>query len=160
MVLDNISFSRALLKRLICLISLLNPIAISLHPISPIIVSKQVIKDVKIISKRIKYALYTAASNISLTLNIQTLPNYIMFLSIKVYFINQNGKLQNLLIAFRMLLEPYTSKNITSIVIATIEFYNITSYIIYTTINNALNNNTFIQHFYNYLDKDQKLFQL
>jgi len=38
------------------------------------------------------------------------------------------------------------------------ESYNITSYIAYTTIDNALNNNTFIQHFYNYLDKDWKLF--
>ena len=43
-----------------------------------------------------------------------------------------------------MLLGPYTSKNITSIVIATIESYNITSYIVYTTIDNALNNDTFI----------------
>ena len=43
-----------------------------------------------------------------------------------------------------MLLGPYTGKNITSVVIATIESYNITSYIIYTTIDNASNNNTFI----------------
>jgi len=42
-----------------------------------------------------------------------------------------------------MLLGPYTSKNIASIVITTIESYNITSYIVYTTIDNALNNNTF-----------------
>jgi hypothetical protein len=70
MVLDNISFTRASLERLIYLISLLNPIAISLHPTSLAIVSKWVIKDTKIISKRIKYALYTATSNISLTLNI------------------------------------------------------------------------------------------
>ena len=160
MVLNNISFSGALLECLIYLISLLNPIAISLHPTLLIIVFKWVIKDAKIISKRIKHALYTAASNISLTLNIQTLPNYIMFLSIKVYFINQNRKLQNLLIAFRMLLGPYTGKNIASIVIATVESYNIIFYIIYTTIDNTLNNNTFIQHFYNYLDKNQKLFRL
>jgi len=39
-VLDNISFTRALLEHLIRLISLLNPIAISLHPISPATVSK------------------------------------------------------------------------------------------------------------------------
>jgi hypothetical protein len=39
-VLDNISFTRASLKRLIRLISLLNPIAISLHPTSLAIVSK------------------------------------------------------------------------------------------------------------------------
>jgi len=88
MVLDNISFTRALLEHLICLISLLNPIAISLYPISPAIVSKWVIKDVKIISKRIKHALYTAASNISLILNIWTSPNYIAFLGIKAHFIN------------------------------------------------------------------------
>ena len=43
-----------------------------------------------------------------------------------------------------MLLRPYTSKNITSVVIATVEFYNITSYIVYTTMDNALNNDTFI----------------
>ena len=39
-VLDNISFTKALLKCLICFISLLNPIAISLHPISLATVSK------------------------------------------------------------------------------------------------------------------------
>ena len=70
MILDNIFFSKALLKYLICLISLLNPIAISLYPISLTTVSKWVIENIKIISKHIKYALYTAASNISLTLNI------------------------------------------------------------------------------------------
>ena len=70
MVLDNIFFTKALLKRLIYFISLLNPIAISLHSISPATVSKWVIKDVKIINKYIKYALYTIASNISLILNI------------------------------------------------------------------------------------------
>ena len=51
-------------------------------------VSKWVIKDVKIMSKRIKHALYTAASNISLILDIWTSPNYIAFLSIKAHFIN------------------------------------------------------------------------
>ena len=70
MVLDNIFFTKALLERLICLISLLNPIAISLHPISLVTVSKWVIKDVKIINKHIKHALYTIASNISLILDI------------------------------------------------------------------------------------------
>jgi hypothetical protein len=70
MVLDNISFTKTLLKHLIRLISLLNPIVISLHPISPATVSKWVIKDAKIISKYIKHTLYTAASNISLILNI------------------------------------------------------------------------------------------
>jgi len=43
-----------------------------------------------------------------------------------------------------MLLGPYISKNIASIVITTMESYNITSHIIYTTMDNALNNNTFI----------------
>jgi hypothetical protein len=70
MVLNNISFTRALLERLIRLISLLNPIAINLYPISPATVSKWVIEDVKIISKCIKYTLHTVASNISFTLNI------------------------------------------------------------------------------------------
>jgi len=88
MVLDNISFTKALSKHLIRLISLLNPIAISLHPTSPATVSKWVIKDAKIISKRIKHALHTAASNISLILNIWTSPNYITFLGIEAHFIN------------------------------------------------------------------------
>jgi len=43
-----------------------------------------------------------------------------------------------------MLLGPYTSKNITSVVITTVESYNITSHIAYTTMDNALNNNTFV----------------
>jgi len=43
-----------------------------------------------------------------------------------------------------MLLGPYTSKNIAFIVIATMESYNITSYIAYTTMDNALNNDTFV----------------
>jgi diphthamide biosynthesis methyltransferase len=53
-----------------------------------------------------------------------------------------------------MLLGLYTSKNITSVVIATVKSYNIIFYIAYTTIDNVLNNNTFTQYFYNYLDKD------
>ena len=69
-MLDNISFTKALLEYFIYFISLLNPIAISLHPISLVIVSKWVIKNIKIISKYIKYAFYTVASNISLIFNI------------------------------------------------------------------------------------------
>ena len=57
-----------------------------------------------------------------------------------------------------MLLGPYTSTNIASVVITAIKSYDILLYIAYTTIDNALNNNTFVQHFYNYLDKDWKLF--
>ena len=159
-VLDNISFSGASSERLIRLVSLLNPIATSLHPTSPTTVSKWVIEDAKIMSKRIKHALHTAASNISLTLDIWTSPNYIAFLGIEAHFIDQNGKLQNLLIAFRMLLGPHTGENIASVVIATVESYNITSHITYTTMDNASNNDTFAQHFYNYLDKNWKLFRL
>ena len=59
-----------------------------------------------------------------------------------------------------MLLGPYTSANIASVVIAAIESYDISLYIAYTTMDNALNNNTFAQYFYDYLDKDWKLFQL
>ena len=40
MVLDNISFARASSEHLIRLVSLLNPIATSLYPTSPAIVSK------------------------------------------------------------------------------------------------------------------------
>ena len=59
-----------------------------------------------------------------------------------------------------MLLGPHTGANIASVVIAAIESYDISSHIAYTTMDNASNNDTFAQHFYDYLDKDWKLFRL
>ena len=53
-----------------------------------------------------------------------------------------------------MLLGPYTGANIASVVIAAIESYDISSHIAYTTMDNTSNNDTFAQHFYDYLDKD------
>ena len=52
-VLDNISFAGASSERLIRLVGLLNPTAISLHPTSLTTVSKWVIEDAEIINKRI-----------------------------------------------------------------------------------------------------------
>ena len=147
-VLDNISFRAASSVYLLDLLDLLHPGAAEVHPASHSTVAIWVEEDAQLMRERIRSALHTAITKISLSLDIWTSPNYYSFLGIEAHFIDHNGKLWNLLIAFRVIYGPHTGVAISQIVHAVCEFYGILNLIGYSTMDNASNNNTFAQDFY------------
>ena len=74
-------------------------------------------------------------------------------MGVEAHFIDYDGDLQNFLIAFRVIYGPHTGSAICTIVTEIAEHYEICADIGYTTMDNALNNNTFAEEFYQYLGK-------
>lgn len=157
---DNVSFCGAASQKLHALLSLLHPSVNDIHPVSHNTVRGYVVDDFKEVRKAIRQELHTAISKISLSFDIWTAPNHLPFLGIEAHFVDRNGKLRNILIAFRLIYGAHTGENIASIVIDVITWYGIAHRIGWCTMDNASNNDTAADHIYSFLNKDWRHFRI
>ena len=82
-----------------------------------------------------------ARSNIHLSFNLWTSPNYFAIIAIVAHYIDRDGARQTKLLALRQLKGEHSSANIAQVVLNIVSKYRIGSRIRYFVLNNALSNN-------------------
>src|SRR5438876_846318 len=110
--------------------------------------------------KRLKQDMQEVYSNISISFNFWTLPNYLVILGIIGYFINKDGKQCMTILGLCELIGEHLGENIVDILLQIFKNYKINRWIRYFMTNNASSNdtciNTILQAIYsNILDIQQ-----
>ena len=94
-------------------------------------------------------------TKISITLDAQSAANYLSFLAINRYYINNNQQLKETLLNFLLLRRSHTRESIAVEVLQVIKHTNTTQKLLAITCDNASNNSTLTQSIqHKLLDKD------
>ena len=81
-------------------------------------------------------------AKISPTLDYQTSPNNLLFMTMMRYYINQNQKYKEVLLGFESLIRAHIGKYLVTVFIQVLEHHLITNQVFSLTIDNASNNTT------------------
>src|SRR5947207_3008613 len=94
--------------------------------------------------EKIHTALQSALSAIHITLDLWTSSNYLALLGIIAHYTNENGNLQQSMLAMYEVEGQHSGENLAVIVLDVIQDYGIQTKLGYFMCNNASNNNTML----------------
>ena len=99
--------------------------------------------------KRTRLMLRNALSSINITCDAWTSPNRQGMLATVSHFVDENVKLQTLLLSLKEIQGQHTGENMAQIVLETLDDYEIRNSLGYFVIDNAENNDIILKHISN-----------
>jgi len=122
------------------LISYLNKGLATLIPLAKATIRRWIISAYEEEREKVKEEMETAISNIHISFDMWTSPNYLAMISIFAHYLDKEGIRRNRLIAFKRVLGAHTGENQAALIVETLHEYNITGKTRYFMSDNANNN--------------------
>ena len=122
------------------LISYLNKGLADLIPLAKATIRRWIISAYEEEREKVKEEMKTAISNIHISFDMWTSPNYLAMISIFAHYLDKEGIRRNRLIAFKRVLGAHTGENQAALIVETLLEYNITSKTRYFMSDNANSN--------------------
>lgn len=124
------------------LLSYLNKGLASLIPLAKATIRKWIISAYKEEKLKIKDEMKTAISNIHISFDMWTSPNYLAMISVFAHYLDKDGVRRNRLIGFKRVLGAHTGENQAALIVETLHEYDIASKTRYFMSDNASSNDT------------------
>jgi hypothetical protein len=103
------------------------------------------IRQYKSYKERIRNILHSASTKIHITVDLWSSPNSLAVMGIIAHYINEEGILDNSVLALRNVIGEHTGANQAEIIMDVLDEYGIASKLGYFVMDNATNNDTLVK---------------
>lgn len=142
----NVSFRMVEKEEFRTLLEYINPDINTWLPSAHATIQGWILRAFQQEKEHVKLALQSAISSIHFTLDLWTSPNAHALLGIVSHYTNEQGALQQSVLAMKELRGEHSGENLASVLLEVVEDYQIISKIGYMMMDNAENNNTMMTH--------------
>ena len=128
------------------LVAYLNKGLANLLPLAKATIRRWIVSAYQEEKKKIKEEMRTSISNIHISFDMWTSPNYLAMLSIFAHYLDKDGRRQSRIIGFKRVLGAHTGENQAATMVATLHGYAIADKTRYFMSDNASSNDSCVNH--------------